>query len=87
VNFVGMLHGGPTLVTEGTDLQKSEHIPRILKGEEVWCQGFSEPGAGSDLANLQCSAVRDGDVYRVKGHKTWTSFACSYVAPWSDVSR
>ncbi|MGI9592758.1 MAG: acyl-CoA dehydrogenase family protein, partial [Myxococcota bacterium] len=75
VNFVGMLHGGPTLITEGTDLQKSTHVPRILKGEEVWCQGFSEPVAGSDLANLQTRAVRDGDVYRVNGHKIWTSFA------------
>ncbi len=75
VNFVGMLHGGPTIITEGTEQQKAAHIPRILKGEEVWCQGFSEPGAGSDLANLQCKAVRDGDVYRVTGHKIWTSFA------------
>jgi len=75
VNFVGMLHGGPTLITEGNDLQKSSHVPRILKGEEVWCQGFSEPAAGSDLANVQSRAVRDGDVYRVSGHKIWTSFA------------
>jgi len=75
VNFVGMLHGGPTLICEGTEQQKAEHVPRILKGEEIWCQGFSEPAAGSDLANLQTRAVRDGDVYRVTGHKIWTSFA------------
>jgi alkylation response protein AidB-like acyl-CoA dehydrogenase len=75
VNFVGMLHGGPTLIAEGTEQQKAQHIPRILRGEEVWCQGFSEPAAGSDLANLQTRAVRDGDVYRVTGHKIWTSFA------------
>jgi alkylation response protein AidB-like acyl-CoA dehydrogenase len=83
VNFVGMLHGGPTLITEGSDLQKSEHVPRILKGEEVWCQGFSEPVAGSDLANLQTRAERDGDVYRVNGHKIWTSFA--QVADWCEL--
>ncbi|MBW2267024.1 MAG: acyl-CoA dehydrogenase family protein [Deltaproteobacteria bacterium] len=75
VNFVGMLHGGPTVITEGTEQQKAKHIPRILRGEEVWCQGFSEPVAGSDLAALQTRAVRDGDVYRVTGHKIWTSFA------------
>ncbi len=83
VNFVGMLHGGPTLITEGTDRQKSEHVPRILKGEEIWCQGFSEPIAGSDLANLQTRAVREGDVYRVNGHKIWTSFA--QVADWCEL--
>jgi alkylation response protein AidB-like acyl-CoA dehydrogenase len=75
VNFVGMLHGGPTLIAEGTPEQKARHIPRILRGEEVWCQGFSEPGAGSDLAALDTRAVRDGDHYVVSGHKIWCSFA------------
>lgn len=75
MNFVGLRHGGPTLIAEGSELQKQAHLPRILRGEEVWCQGFSEPGAGSDLAALSTSAVREGDHYRVNGHKIWTSFA------------
>jgi alkylation response protein AidB-like acyl-CoA dehydrogenase len=75
VNFVGLLHGGPTLIAEGTPEQKAAHIPRILCGEEVWCQGFSEPSAGSDLAALRTTAVRDGDDYVLNGHKIWTSFA------------
>jgi alkylation response protein AidB-like acyl-CoA dehydrogenase len=75
VNFVGLLHGGPTLIAEGTEAQKQQHLNRILRGEEVWCQGFSEPTAGSDLAALRTRAVRDGEHYVVTGHKIWTSFA------------
>jgi alkylation response protein AidB-like acyl-CoA dehydrogenase len=75
VNFVGLLHGGPTLMVEGTPKQKADHIPFILRGEQVWCQGFSEPSAGSDLAALATRAVRDGDHYILNGQKIWCSFA------------
>jgi alkylation response protein AidB-like acyl-CoA dehydrogenase len=73
--FVGLNHGGPTLIACGSEEQKSFHLPKILRGEVVWCQGFSEPGAGSDLAGLQCRAVIDGDDLVVSGQKIWTSFA------------
>ena len=74
-NFVGINHGGPTLIARATEEQKKFHLPKILKGEVVWCQGFSEPGSGSDLASLSTKAVVDGDELVITGQKIWTSFA------------
>lgn len=70
---MGLSMIGPTLLHHASEEQKREYVPKIVSGEQRWCQGYSEPGAGSDLAALQCSAVRDGDEYVVNGQKTWTT--------------
>lgn len=82
-SFVGLNHAGPTLIACGTPEQKTSHLPKILAGEVIWCQGFSEPGAGSDLASLKTRGRIEGEELVIDGHKIWSSFAD--IADWQEL--
>lgn len=82
-SFVGLNHAGPTLIACGSPEQKARHLPRILNGDDIWCQGFSEPGAGSDLAGIRTRGCVEGDELVIDGQKIWSSYAD--IADWQEL--
>jgi alkylation response protein AidB-like acyl-CoA dehydrogenase len=83
LNPLGLSNIAPAIIEHGSDAQKRELLPRMLRGDDIWCQGFSEPDAGSDLASLSTSAVHDGDSWIVNGQKTWNTLG--HMANWCEL--
>jgi alkylation response protein AidB-like acyl-CoA dehydrogenase len=83
INVIGIPNVAPSIMAHGTEDQKTALLPRMRRGDDIWCQGFSEPDAGSDLASLRTTAVRDGDDWVITGQKIWTTLA--HVADWCEL--